>query len=214
MPANEIRLLSGRAIPADISGENDDRQLGVALRGLRWQQGEDIIDVPIQSPAFIDGFHNLEYYNAEQGPFRWTNGNAALPPDLFPPWRGEMLLHLELFRWDGSASRTPNSPEAVLLSAFESLGEDCELGLAQRHYRTELPLTLLRWAGTTHDKLLHGLRSRFDGLGDRGTTEVVWETFDYRLRTPYLNFHTSANQPRDAAGVAEILAACRTRVLA
>jgi hypothetical protein len=33
----------------------------------------------------------------------------------------------------------------------------------------------------------------------------VWEAIDYRLRTPYLNFHTTSNQQKNAAGVAEIL---------
>ena len=96
-----------------------------------------------------------------------------------------------------------------MLSAFESLGDNCELATVQRHYGVEAPLTLLRWAGTSYEKLLHGLRNRFNGIGDSDTTELVWGDFDYRLLTPYLNFHTAANQPRDAAGVDETLSCGR-----
>jgi hypothetical protein len=134
-----------------------------------------------------------------------------LPPGCFPPWHGHVLLQLDLTSWEGSVVQTRPKPEAAVLGAFENLGENCELALAQRHYGVEQPLTLLRWAGTTYEKLLDGLNNRFDGLGDPRKTKVVWETIDYRLRTPYLNFHTTASEQRDAAGVSEILhAGCAT----
>ena len=170
-------------------------------------------DSPITSPAFIDGFHNLEFDTQDDVSFRWTNGNGALPPSLFPPWLGKTLLRVPLIHGhgQGGAADEPLVPAAVLLSAFESLGDDCELALAQRHYGAEPPLTLLRWSGTTYEKLLRGLETRFDGLDDPATAKVVWELSDYRLRTPFLSFHTSVNEPRDADGVAEILSAgCAT----
>jgi hypothetical protein len=205
LPVRDIRLISGHATPSAIAVGDDHRRLGVALRGLCWRQGKKEIERSIASPAFIDGFHILEHYNDREGPFRWTNGDAGLPPAIFPRWRGETLLHLRLFQWVGSTLPTSSKPEAALLSAFENLGENCELALAQRHYGVEPPLTLLRWAGTSFDNLRRGLENRFLGLGNPETTEVVWEAIDYRLRTPYLNFHTTSNKRRDAAGVAEIL---------
>src|ERR1700722_13580259 len=90
LPAREIRLISGYTRPADLS-THDRRRLGVALRGLRWRQNKKTLEVPIESPAFIDGFHVVERYGDEAVSFRWTNGNAALPPALFPRWRGETL---------------------------------------------------------------------------------------------------------------------------
>ena len=84
LPAREIRLISGYARPVDLAVADDRRRLGVALRGLRWRQGKKTLEVPIDSPAFIDGFHVVEFYSSEEGSFRWTNGNAALPPGA---WR-------------------------------------------------------------------------------------------------------------------------------
>jgi hypothetical protein len=205
LPAREIRLISGSVRPVEQSGAHDCRRLGLALRGLHWRQGGKTFRSPIDSPAFIDGFHLVECYDTDEGSFRWTNGNAALPAVLFPRWRGETLLRIPLLHQHPVQSHAPPEPAAALLSAFENLGDNCELALLQRHYGVELPLTLLRWAGTSFDKLLHGLESKFEGIGDPETTQVVWGTIDYRLQTPYLNFHTAAHQLRDAAGVSEIL---------
>ena len=204
-PVHEIRLISGHASPEAISGADDRRQLGVAVHGITWRRDETTIAVPMGSPAFIDGFHGEELDGTAAHPFRWTNGNAALPPGCFPPWTGRVSLALELVGWAGSVVQAAAKPEAAILGAFENLGENCELALAQRHYGVELPLTLLRWAGTTYAKLLHGLETGFDGLGHPLSTEVVWDTIDYRLRTPYLNFHTTVSQRRDSVGEAEIL---------
>jgi hypothetical protein len=205
LPVHEIRLVSGHASPEQISGADDRRQLGVAVRGIRWVLGQTVIETPIGSPAFIDGFHGVEYDDADARPFRWTNGDAALPPGYFPPRTGEVSLQFELVRWEGTTVQTPAKPAAAVLGAFENLGENCELALAQRYYGVELPLTLLRWAGTSFGRLLNGLENCFDGLGDPRTTEVTWQTIDYRLRTPYLNFHTAASERRDAIGVSDIL---------
>ncbi|MSO99808.1 MAG: hypothetical protein EXR07_01970 [Acetobacteraceae bacterium] len=204
LPAPEIRLISGYGCPRDMVGIDDDRRLGVALRGVSWRQGQNAIDIRVDSPAFVDGFHTVEYDRDPPRPFRWTNGNAALPPDLTPRWEGGASLALTLSTWEGSAIQAAPSQEAALLGMFESLGDNCELGLAQRHHGVGLPLTLFRWAGTTYEKLLAGLENRFAGLGDPDSTEVVWNTSDYRLHTPYLNTHTAAAEQRDTDGVAEI----------
>jgi hypothetical protein len=50
-----------------------------------------------------------------------------------------------------------------LFKRFESLGENCEFGFVQRHYGVE-PVTLLRWAGTHLDGLIHALRQGFADL--------------------------------------------------
>jgi hypothetical protein len=204
LPVQEIRLISGRASPLDLTGVDDARRLGVALRRMQWRQDEAVLESPIGSPGFIDGFHPLEHYNDVEGSFRWTNGNAALPAALFPPWRGTTRLHLHLNLWQGSTARMPPKPEAAILGAFENLGENCELAVAQQHYGVEQPLTLLRWAGTTYDKLLRGLGNRFAELGEPASTEVFWQFTDYRLRTPYFNFHTGVNQPQHSDNLAEV----------
>jgi hypothetical protein len=205
LPAQEIRIISGSARPVDFGHPADQRRLGVAVLGLSWEQDGETIDTPIDSSAFIDGFQHVEHPATSDGMFRWTNGNAALPPSLFPPWRGDTRLYLNLKEWDGSSAATPPGPEAAALSAFDSLGENCELALAQQHYGVELPLSLLRWSGTTYENIARGLECRFEGLGDPATTTVAWIDIDYRIQTPYLRLHTNVIEPRDEEGVAELL---------
>ena len=89
LPAREIRIISGFGRPVDFGHPVDQRRLGVALLGLSWEQGGETIDTRIDSPAFIDGFQHVEHPATSEAMFRWTNGNAALPPSLFPPWRGD-----------------------------------------------------------------------------------------------------------------------------
>ena len=205
-PFADIRLQTGAGRPCDLGGQpGDTRLLGLCVWRIRWRQGETEVTVPLASPSFIDGFYHLEVPPDGTAPFRWTNGDAALPADLFPPWDGPVLLDLDVVPWAGTAVAAPSSSDRIMLQGFDSLGDSCELAIVQRHYGVELPLSLLRWSGTSYEKLLAGLENRFDGLGDPGSTTVSWVTTDYRLETPYLNMHTTNIEQRDAAGVAEVL---------
>jgi hypothetical protein len=71
-------------------------------------------------------------------------------------------------------ARVPGAPalenEGVslrdLVTDFESLGNNCELGIVQRSLGAE-PLGLFRWAGINHvEMLINALHSQFEGLGD------------------------------------------------
>ena len=62
-------------------------------------------------------------------------------------------------------------PADQLMMQFESLGENCEFGLAQRRCRSE-PLGLLRFASTPLSALIAALKLRFEGLGDADQIEV------------------------------------------
>lgn len=55
--------------------------------------------------------------------------------------------------------------EGNLLLRFESLGENCEFGLVQRHFGIE-PLGLLRWVSMTAEGLCLALEERFRSLDD------------------------------------------------
>lgn len=72
-------------------------------------------------------------------------------------------------------SRGNDSPSSVpideLMMAFESLGDNCEFGLVQRHAGVE-PLALLRFAGVSIERLVAGLKSGFAGLGSIDTITV------------------------------------------
>jgi Tfp pilus assembly protein PilF len=58
-----------------------------------------------------------------------------------------------------------------LLLQFESLGENCEFGLVQRHFGAE-PLGLLRWVSLTPEALCLALEERFDGLENPDDLEI------------------------------------------
>ena len=58
-----------------------------------------------------------------------------------------------------------------LMMRFESLGENCEFGLAQRRCGAE-PLGLLRFASAPLPVLLAALKARFEGVGEPGQIEV------------------------------------------
>jgi tetratricopeptide (TPR) repeat protein len=61
--------------------------------------------------------------------------------------------------------------EGNLLLQFESLGENCEFGLVQRHFGIE-PLGLLRWVSLAPESLCLALEERFVGLDDPQDLEV------------------------------------------
>ena len=62
-------------------------------------------------------------------------------------------------------------PIDELMLAFESLGDNCEFGLVQRHAGVE-PLGLLRFAGMSLGNLVAALGRRFEGLGNVATVTV------------------------------------------
>ena len=66
-------------------------------------------------------------------------------------------------------------PAEQLMMRFESLGENCEFGLAQRRCGAE-PLGLLRFASAPLPVLLAGLRGRFEGMGDPEQIDIQVST--------------------------------------
>lgn len=205
LPAREIRLISGSASPAEMKRSSDTRRLGVLVHAMRWVRDDTTIDVPLDSPAFLDGFHNKEVHAPGSAAVRWTTGNAGLPSALFPPWHGSAVLELTLGEWPGSSHEAGASREAELLSAFESLGEDCEFGLAQRYCLVEPPLTLFRWAGAPIATLIDGLETGFRGLGDPDSTSAIWDGKEYFLQTPLMAMHTNCTVEQDATGLADLV---------
>jgi capsular polysaccharide biosynthesis protein len=95
--------------------------------------------------------------------------------------------------------RSSASPEKLMLR-FESLGDDCEFGLLQRHAGAE-PLGLLRFGGfrvplaERMDQLIAGIERKFDGLGDPGTFSVVPKAIELFVSDTLYNFwyHTGTS---------------------
>ncbi len=78
-----------------------------------------------------------------------------------------------------------------LVLRFESLGDNCELGLVQRQAGAE-PLGLLRFSGTPLRSLLRGLATRFEGIADPAQIRVYEENGEYMVKlTKYdVYYHT------------------------
>jgi hypothetical protein len=128
------------------------------------------------------------------------NRLAALGQDSIPLGAAEYRIAMRTKRGAGPeiAAVSPqaepgadNVPEtARLMLAFESLGELCDLGLAQRHYGVE-PFGLLRFASTPYSGLIAALETRFEGVGEADTEfkhrngELIADVNRYGL-----SFHT------------------------
>jgi hypothetical protein len=156
----------------------------------------------------FDGFHDCE----PEG-WRWTNGNAALPHSLAGA-DGPVEVRVSGFGLPHYGFVDPaEEADRRLFLGFESLGENCEFGFAQRQYGAE-PVSLLRWASTSLAGLEAGLASGFAGLGDAACTHLDWsgETHEYQMRDPrFFGAHTAIGI-RCADAAAE--AALRDRIAA
>jgi hypothetical protein len=76
----------------------------------------------------------------------------------------------------------PAQEAREVMLAFESLGLNCELGIAQRHFDAE-PISLFRFANIKLAGLMAGLRSGFVGLGAPEFTEFgPFDPSDYSVR--------------------------------
>ena len=62
-------------------------------------------------------------------------------------------------------------PVSKLMLQFESLGQNCEFGLVQRHFKAE-PLGIFRFSSTPLPQLLLALERRLEGLGEAGSVVV------------------------------------------
>lgn len=87
---DQLRLLSRAAAPSDTAPWSDDRRrLGVMVRRIVLETaGEFRVIVP-DHPSLADGWWGAE--GDEAGPWRWTNGDAALP---LPAMTGPALLRV------------------------------------------------------------------------------------------------------------------------
>ena len=92
------------------------------------------------------------------------------------------------------AVSTPSSAldDHDLVLAFESLGDNCELGILQRKVGVE-PLGLLRFAGAPLRDLIRALRSRFAGIADPDRIRIEPENGEYMVRLAACNFTRHAD---------------------
>ena len=73
-----VRLVSWTAVPGRISPwHHDRRRLGVSVRRITLRRGDAREDIPLDHPALASSWWAME--RDGQGPWRWTDGSAALP---------------------------------------------------------------------------------------------------------------------------------------
>src|ERR1700761_4732429 len=95
---------------------------------------------------------------------------------------------------DGTPSVEPDLDDRDLVVQFESLGDNCELGLVQRRAGAE-PLGLLRFSGTPLRNLLGAMTARFAHIGDPAYVRLHPENGEYMVKlTKYdFTYHADAN---------------------
>jgi hypothetical protein len=98
-----------------------------------------------------------------------------------------------------------------LLTQFEMLAGNCDLGLSMRALGFE-QLSLLRFAGATTESAIRGLENDFEGIGEQLTTEIADNPIkEWMVRDGFgLRFHT--HQSSEAMTEAEILKRQRLHV--
>jgi tetratricopeptide (TPR) repeat protein len=83
-----------------------------------------------------------------------------------------------------TAAQTPPSERGrmyEIVSAFESLGDNCDFGQLQRYFQAE-PLGLLRWAGTFPHEIIAAAKARFEGVGEPENMVIeTWANGEYSV---------------------------------
>jgi hypothetical protein len=87
-----VRIRSRASVPQEIGTARDERALGVALRRIVLAQPRRQRAIDAKDTSLTDGFHKFE---ADQA-LRWTNGDAAVPAELFAGAHGPCMLMLQL----------------------------------------------------------------------------------------------------------------------
>jgi hypothetical protein len=90
-PSCAARIVSRAAVPQELGLMRDPRSLGVVLRRIEIHQGNRSQVIEADDPILSGGLHAFE---AENG-FRWTNGDAGLPHELFGGMAGpiKVIVH-------------------------------------------------------------------------------------------------------------------------
>ncbi len=96
-----VRICSHSVIPQEFGLARDPRRLGVAVRQIVFAQPRRQRVIGADAASLIDGFHGFEPDNG----LRWTNGDAAIPAELFAHMTGPGMLVLHL----AASQRYPDS---------------------------------------------------------------------------------------------------------
>jgi hypothetical protein len=92
MPSS-IRIVSRAAVPQELGLARDPRSLGVAVRRVLVRRGSKFRVIEAENPGLELGFHEFE----ADSRFRWTDGDAVLPVELFADFGAPAMLTLQLW---------------------------------------------------------------------------------------------------------------------
>ena len=113
---------------------------------------------------------------------------------------GDFLLESLKIEQGQALVEEPLTPEELMLH-FENIGDNCEFGLVQRHFKAD-PVGLLRFAGLrTPRRLIRFLEERFGRFGDPGTLGVRVIGGEYWITDDIygISYHTFRYQREVAA---------------
>ena len=88
---------------------------------------------------------------------------------------------------DAEPNTAPILSDSELVVQFESIGDNCELGLVQRRAGAE-PLGLLRFAGVPLRSLVKGLNARFANIADPRHVRLDAEHGEYMVKLTKYDF--------------------------
>jgi hypothetical protein len=104
-PPAGVRIASRADAPDELGFARDPRRLGVALRQILLWRGAHLSMIALDDERLSDGFHAYEADHA----FRWTNGDALLPAELFADVPGACELELHVACTSRYALATPQT---------------------------------------------------------------------------------------------------------
>jgi hypothetical protein len=87
-----IRVVSRAAAPAELGLARDPRVLGVGVRKAAVWKGARLALIEADDGKLTSGFHGYE----PDTDLRWTDGDAALPSELFADFAGPLELELHI----------------------------------------------------------------------------------------------------------------------
>jgi hypothetical protein len=86
-----VKLSTRAAVPQELGLARDERSLGVAIRRIVPAQAWRQCAIEAEAAVLSDGYHAFEAKNG----IRWTDGDTAVPAELFAGISGRGMLILE-----------------------------------------------------------------------------------------------------------------------
>jgi hypothetical protein len=110
---SDVRIASRSAIPAELGENQDQRQLGIAVRRIVLYQCGLRLEIDPASPVFAEGFYD---YEAADG-FRWTDGAGRLRLSLLDEFVAGEPVGIELHVGCTARYRAPATKPALAFAA-------------------------------------------------------------------------------------------------